>query len=119
MSFRTRARWKSPSPCTVGADTQMISPTIAPQNNAHARPGTVSARGRPRKNPIARAASATITSRRSVSVSVEPSANVIASAPKTATSAHASVAETLRTPKVRARSQPGASTTAVAKASFR
>ena len=55
----------------------------------------------------------------SVRVSVEPKANVTASAPKMATSDQASVAETLRTPTVRANNQPGASTTAVANASLR
>jgi hypothetical protein len=97
----------------------MISPTTAPQNKAHARPGTVCALGRPRKNPIARAANATITSSSKLSVEVELRANVAARAPNTTTSDHASVADTLRTPKARARSQPGASTAAVANASFR
>jgi len=60
-----------------------------------------------------------VTSRTSVSVSVEPSAKVTASAAKTTTSDHARVAETLRTPRERATSQPGARTTAVAKASLR
>ena len=61
----------------------------------------------------------TTTRSRSVRVSVEPRAKVTASAPKMVTSDQASVAETLRTPNVRANNQPGASTTAVANASLR
>ena len=54
-----------------------------------------------------------------MSVSVERSANVTASAPKMETSDQARVAEKLRTPNALARTQPGASRTAVANASLR
>ena len=79
-SFRARARWKRPSPCTDGAATHRSTPTIAPQKNTQARRGTVSAAGQRRKRRSTAAATATRTSSASVSVRVEPSANVIASA---------------------------------------
>ena len=110
-----RARRPGPS---VQRSRSRVRPPRPRRTPTSAR-GTLSTCRHPRSTPTHSAASATITSTTNVSVSVEPSANVSASAPNTTTSDHASVAETLRTPSARASSQPGARTTAVANASLR
>src|SRR5262249_611591 len=100
-------------------DTQITIPTTKPQKSAHARPATTSARGQARHQRNAAPARAAASRRTSVNVSVEPTANVIARAPNTTTSDHGGVADALLTPMARASNQPGARTTAVAKASRR
>ena len=88
-----------------------------PEERPRAR-GISCASGQRRNRRSTLSARATRTSSASARVSVEPSANVSASAPNTTTRDQARLADALRTPSVRATSQPGARTTAVANASL-
>ena len=114
-SFRTRARWKIPSPPISPATCQRRRPRTMPAAQTSGRPGIAGTTGR--RNAKGAAQSAVTRSRTSASASEPWTRKTTPMAAKMTPRPHARVAEVLRTPTARARIAPGASTRAVAAAS--
>ena len=116
-SFRTRARWKSPSPPISPETCQSRIPSRSPAAATAVRPGIAGSMSRRRANGAA--AIAAPIRRTTASVREAWTRNITPIAPNTSVSPHASVADAPRTPTARATIAPGASTTPVATASRR